>query len=198
MFGDLLPASEGMDAEVDTYSPPLSAESAASSMHRGKRRESDRREGERRRYKRYNCAGIAGVHESGREFGVEGRVLDISMCGCYVEMLSPMRVGTPVHLDIKLSSLVVNLPAIVRVSQANMGMGLEFVDIPPGEREKLDQVVAELSGEPRPAASPAPPAPAGPAGPEQIGNAVLGWFSTHDQLSREEFQKLLQESRKAR
>jgi hypothetical protein len=53
-------------------------------------------------------------------------------------MLSPMRVGTPVHLDIKLGSLVLNLPAIVRVSHTNMGMG-EFADIPPGEREKLDQ-----------------------------------------------------------
>lgn len=200
LFGDHLPASAGTDAEVDTYSLPLSVEAAASSTHRGERRESDRREGERRRYKRYNCAGIAGVRESNREFGVEGRVLDISMCGCYVEMMSPMRVGTPVNLDIKLSDHVLKLPAIVRVSQANMGMGLEFADTPPGEREKLDQVIAELGGEPRPtasSASPAPPAQAGPADPEQVGSAVLGWFAAHDQLTREEFQELLQENKKA-
>jgi hypothetical protein len=196
LFGDHLPASEGMDVEVDTYSP-LSVEAAASSKHAGERCESERREGERRRYKRYNCAGIAGVRESKREFGVEGRVLDISMCGCYVEMMSPMRVGTPVHLDIKLSDHVLKLPAIVRVSQANMGMGVEFADIPPGEREKLDQVLAELGGEPRPAASPAPPAQAGPADSEQVGSAVLKWFATHDQLTREEFLKLLQENKGA-
>lgn len=197
LFGDHLPASAGTDAEVDSYSPPPSVESAASSTRRGERRESDRRQGERRRYKRYNCAGIASVRESNREFGAEGRVLDISMCGCYVEMMSPLRVGTPAHLDIKLSDHVLKLPAIVRVSQANMGMGLEFADIPPGEREKLDQVIAELSGKPRSAASSASPAQAGPADPEQVGSAVLGWFATHDRLTREEFQKLLQENRKA-
>jgi hypothetical protein len=197
LFGDHLPAAAGTDAEVDTYSPPLSVEAAASATRTGERRESDRREGERRRYKRYNCAGIAAVRESNREFGAEGRVLDISMCGCYVEMMSPLRVGTPVNLDIKLSDHVLKLPAIVRVSQANMGMGLEFADTPPGEREKLDQVIAELSGEPRSAASSAPPEHAGPAYPEQVGNAVLGWFATHDQLTREELQKLLQENKKA-
>lgn len=197
LFDDHLPDSAGTHAEVDTYSLPPSVESAASSTRGGERRESDRREGERRQYKRYNCAGIAGVRESNREFGVEGRLLDISMCGCYVEMMSPLRVGTPAHLDIKLIDHVLKLPAIVRVSQANMGMGLEFADIPPGEKEKLVQVLAELGGEPRPAASPAPPAQAGPADPEQVASAVLGWFATRDELTREEFQKLLREIRKA-
>jgi hypothetical protein len=184
LFGDHLPASAGTDAEVDTYS-----EAAASSTHGA-----ERREGERRRYKRYNCNGTASVRETNREFGSDGRVLDISMCGCYVEMMSPMRVGTPVHLDVKLSSLVLNLPAIVRMSQANMGMGVEFADIPPGEREKLAQVIAELSGEP---GATAPPAQAGPAAPEQVGSAVLRWFAAHDQLSRDEFQELLREDKKA-
>ena len=99
LFGDHLPASAGGHTEIDTYSVP-----AASSTHGG-----ERREGERRRFKRYNCNGTASARESNSEFGAEGRVLDISMCGCYVEMMSPMRVGTPVHLDIRLSSLVLNL-----------------------------------------------------------------------------------------
>jgi len=196
LFGDHLPASEGMDAEVDTYSLPLPVEAAASSKHGVERRENERREGERRQYKRYNCNGVASVRETNREFGIDGRILDISMSGCYVEMMSPSRVGTPVHLDIKLSGHVLNLPAIVCVSQANMGMGLEFADIPPGMREKLDQVLAELSGEPPSATSPAPPAPAGPADPE-LGNAVIRWFATHEQLTREELQELLRENKKA-
>jgi hypothetical protein len=197
LFGDHLQVSAGTDAGVDTYSPLSSVQSAASRMHGFERRESERREGERRRYKRYNCNGIASVRETNREFGSDGRVLDISMSGCYVETMSPTRVGTPVHLNIKLSGHVLNLPAIVRVSQANMGMGLEFADIPPGTREELDQLLAELSGEPRSAASPAPPAPAVPADPDQFGNAVLRWFATHEQLTREEFQELLRENKKA-
>jgi len=189
LFGDHLPASAGTDAEVDTYSPPPSVQSAASSTHGA-----ERREGERRRYKRYNCNGTASVRETNREFGSDGRVMDISMCGCYVEMMSPMRVGTPVHLDIKFSGHVLNLPAIVRMSQANMGMGLEFTEIPAGEMVKLAQAIAELSGEPGPTAA---PAQAGPAAPEQVGSAVLKWFTTHEHMTREEFQKLLRENSKA-
>jgi hypothetical protein len=196
LFGDHLPAPEGTDAEVDPYSPPLSVEGAVSPAHGVERRESERREGERRRYKRYNCNGTAGVRQSNSEFGADGRVLDISMSGCYVEMMSPMRVGTPVHLNINVSGHVLNLSAIVRVSQANMGMGLEFVDLPPSGREKLDQVLAELGGEPRPAGIPAPPAQAGPADSDNFGGAVLQWFATHDQLTREDFQKLLRENKK--
>jgi hypothetical protein len=191
LFGDHLPASA--DGEVDTYSPPLSVNAAASSTHAGERRAGAGREGERRRYKRYNCGASASVREPNREFGTDGRVGDISMSGCYVEMMSPMRVGTPVLLEIKLPSHVLTLPAIVRVSQASMGMGVEFAEIPAGEMVKLAQLIAELSGGPGPRASPASPAEARLTAVDQIGSAVLKWFATHDQLTREEFQKLLRE-----
>jgi hypothetical protein len=187
LFGDHLPASA--EAEVDTYS----------AQHGLERREGERREGDRRQHKRYHCNGFATVREANREFGTDGRVLDISLSGCYVEMMSPMRVGTPAHLDIKLSGHVLSLPAIVRVSQANMGMGLEFTQIPAGEMIKLAQVIGELAGQPgptAPAASPAqaePPEQAGPFETDQVGRAVLRWFGAHDQLTREDFQKLLRD-----
>ena len=195
LFDDQLPAPAGTEAEVDAFSLPPSMQTAASQMRGFERRESERREGERRRYRRYNCNGIASVREANREFGMQGRVLDISMSGCYVEMMSPMRVGAPVRLDLKLNGHVLNLSAIVRVSHANMGMGLEFIDLTPPATEKLDQVLAELSGESRTAPTPAPSAPAPPGEPSQVGKAVLRWFATHEHLTRAEFQKLLRESK---
>ncbi|MBZ5567896.1 MAG: PilZ domain-containing protein [Acidobacteriia bacterium] len=195
LFGDHLPPSAGIHDEVDTYSPPPAVQSAASSTHGAERRAGDRRQGERRRYPRYNCAGIASVRESNSHFGSEGRVLDISMCGCYVEMMSPMRVGTPIRLDINFSGHALSLPAIVRMAQLNMGMGVEFTDVPPGEMEKLRQAIAELSGEPQRAAATATSAPAGSAAAIQLGSAVLRWFATHEQLTRKEFQELLRENK---
>ena len=196
LFADHLPPTAGILTEVDTYSPPPAVEPAASPAHGGERRTSDRREGERRRYKRYNCAGMAHVRESNSQFASDGRVLDISLCGCYVEMISPMRVSTPVHLDMNLSGHVLSLPAMVRVSQLSMGMGVEFTDVPPGEMEKLCQVIAALGGDLGGVAGTATSTPAGSAGAVQVGSAVLRWFATHDQLSREEFQELLRASNK--
>jgi len=200
LFSDHL-AQVGDETEPDMFAVPENAvEVASPSRHSSERGESERREGERRQYRRFNCTGGATVREPGDQFGMDGRVLDISMSGCYVEMMSPMRVGTKVHLDMKLSKHKLSLPGIVRVSQLNMGMGVEFVNFPAGEREKLDEVITELSGEHgtssfAPPAAPAPPLSVPPATLDsvQIGSAVLKWFATHDQLTREEFQKLLRD-----
>lgn len=198
LFVDHLPPLT-TDNDLDIYEVPATEiEPAAPLGHSSERRESERRAGERRRYKRFNCSGVAHVREENSQFAVEGRILDVSMSGCYVEMMSPMRVGAKVHIEVKLCGQMLSLPAIVRVSQLNMGMGLEFAVFPPGQREKLGQVITELSGEHGTgtfAALAAPPEQSQPAmvDPGEIGSAVLKWFATHDQLSREEFQKLLRE-----
>ncbi len=198
LFVDHLPPVT-TDSDLDIFEVPATQiEPAAPLGHSSERRESERRAGERRRYKRFNCSGVAQVREETSQFAVEGRILDVSMSGGYVEMMSPMRVGAHIHLDVKLCGLMLSLPAIVRVSQLNMGMGVEFVNFPPGQREKLDQVITELSREHGTgtfAALATPTEQSGPAmvDPSEIGSAVLKWFATHDQLSREEFQKLLRE-----
>jgi hypothetical protein len=146
--------------------------------------------GERRRYPRYSCATTVDVRDVTNQYAVKGRVLDISLSGCYIEMMSPMRVGTTVEVNLEICGHKLHLNAIVRVLHPNMGMGVEFVDVAQPEMDRLLHVIAELSGVPLRGLSPAVES-RGTPDPEDVGNAVLRWFANHDNLSRVELQSLV-------
>ncbi len=188
-------------AEPDTYTENAAAvetaaivDHAAVERRDGERRKADRRQEERRRHPRYNCAGTARIWENGQEHDITGRINEISLGGCYVEMMSPMRSGTAIRLQLSVNNRSINLGGTVRNSQPTFGMGVQFTAIAPPEWEKLHRVIAELSGE-----VPAEPAPAPPAAPSvdqvnaiELTGALLRWFGAHDSLTRQEFLKLMQ------
>jgi c-di-GMP-binding flagellar brake protein YcgR len=202
LFSDHLPPAtySPAGAEPDTYSvesaPPLAAcpDHAAT-----KRRDQDRREEERRRHPRYNCAGVAKLWENGNEHSITGRVNEISRGGCYVEMMSPMRTGTAIRLELSVSGRMLRLEGIVRASQATIGMGVEFTRMSPADAERLCHIVSELAGEvPGPSPEPAAKTPElSTASPEQVGDAVMRWFGLHETLTREEFLKLMEQPARA-
>jgi hypothetical protein len=196
LFADHLPAMfplPGIDR--DNYVvPPSPLQAAVNVDHAAiERREMQRREEERRRHPRFNCAGTAQMWETGSEVAIGGRINEISLGGCYVEMMSPLRTGTALRLNLAVSGRNVQLEGVVRTSQPTFGMGVEFIRMAPSEADKLHAVVAELNGEPvepapEPAAREMPQAKTVSA--EEIGEAVLRWFGAHDELTREEFLKL--------
>jgi PilZ domain len=155
---------------------------------------------ERRSYPRYNCAGVANVWEKDDECAVSGRLNEISRCGCYIETMSPLRVGTSIGLELSLRARIIRLQGIVRTSQPTIGMGVEFIRMMPAEAEKLCQVVAVLAGElpDAPPPDPAPPPKSLASMSEaEIGEAVLQWFGAHEVLSRQELLKLVEQSERA-
>jgi ribosomal protein L32 len=159
---------------------------------------SDPRHGERRSHPRYACSASANICEEGHEISLTGRVNELSAGGCYVEMMSPLRLGTNVRLELTINSHTVRLEAVVRTSQPNFGMGLQFTHVAPDEAEKLRLIIGELSGSvpEQPQAAVAVP-PAGVVEPVVSGgleNALGRWFGLHDTLTRNEFIKLKQEA----
>jgi hypothetical protein len=155
---------------------------------------------ERRQYPRYNCAGTANVWENGDECAVSGRLNEISRCGCYVETMSPLRVGTVIGLELTLSGRTIRLQGIVRTSHPTVGMGVAFTRIAPLEAEKLRQVVGMLAGElPQTPLQETAPQALSPAAMSEaeIGQAVLLWFGAHEVMSRQELLKLLEEAEPA-
>ncbi|MBZ5631157.1 MAG: PilZ domain-containing protein [Acidobacteriia bacterium] len=201
-FAEHLPAASfpGLGAEADPYADPAAAPSAALVDHAAaERRESERRQQqqrqeERRRHPRFNCAGVARIWENGQEHAVDGRLNEISLGGCYVEMMSPVRVGTGIRMELAVNSRSMGLQGIVRTSQPTCGMGVEFTKIAPADAEKLHRVVAELSGEvaaePPPPAAP-DPAPANNMAGQELSEALLRWFGLHDTLTRRELLNLI-------
>ena len=82
-----------------------------------------------------------------------GTVTDISLGGCYVEMLSPLPAGTAVELSFDLDGSPVNFPAKVRSQHMGFGMGLAFTIV---SAESME-ILRRFTGTPAPAAEPAKP-----------------------------------------
>ena len=203
LFSDHLPptTSSLAGAEPDTYTADTASPPAACpDPFAIEPRDQNRLEKERRRQPRYNCAGVAKLWEKGNEHSTAGRINEISRGGCYVEMMSPIRTGTAIRLELSVSGRTLRLEGIVRLSQPTLGMGVEFTRVAPAEVERLCQIVAELAGEapgPAPVTAAAETPKLSPASPGQLGEAVMRWFGWHETLSREEFLKLMEQPARA-
>ena len=169
------------------------------------RRMPERRQKERRRHPRFPCAGTARIFESGIEQPTIHRVNEISMGGCYIEIMSPLPVGWCIVLELELNGRTIRVDGIVKSSQLAYGMGVQFTTLQPAEQEKLAEVIAEVSGTvaprpikpaPAPASVPAEaaaPPPIEDVSAKEISHAVQRWFGVHDSLSRADFLKLVEE-----
>jgi hypothetical protein len=81
---------------------------------------------ERRQFARHPCQIQVQVTLAGDSAGVSGRITDISLGGCYIEMFSPFAVDAEVRLALKLEDSTPDLSARVRASQTGCGMGVSF------------------------------------------------------------------------
>ncbi len=96
---------------------------------------------ERRRFARHACRVEAQIKAQGAygEVLVKGKITDISLSGCYVEMLSPLPDETPVELAFNTGQASLRLSANVCSSQDGFGMGVAFTDMSPEDFEQLRQ-----------------------------------------------------------
>jgi hypothetical protein len=69
-----------------------------------------------------------------------GTVTDISLGGCYVEMLAPLPVDTTVELLLNPEDTTMRMSGKVRSSQTGLGMGIAFTGMRPADFEKLQRL----------------------------------------------------------
>ena len=158
-----------------------------------------RQEQERRRHPRYKCAGSAEFRKQGTDLAGWGKVSDICLGGCYVEVTSPLPIDTPVEMVVNVCGEQARTRGLVRSHHPGFGMGIAFVETAPEQIETLEQIVAVLAGgaparKPNVVAQPAgtrPPSPAAAAALE----AIIKWFSTHETLSRQDFLRLIEQKK---
>lgn len=100
---------------------------------------------ERRKFPRYACRGTVRVRALDTQVQFDGQIADVSHDGCYIEMLTPFPLGTPVetHLDVK--SVEFAATGEVRIHHPGMGMGVHFTEIAASERPKLEQLLERLA-----------------------------------------------------
>jgi hypothetical protein len=107
---------------------------------------------ERRKTPRYSFSASAEAVHLQADTRLSGRVSDLSRGGCYVDTINPFPVGADVKIRITKANTSLVAEASVLYSTSGMGMGLIFTKIDDERLPVLEQWLAELRGESRPAA----------------------------------------------
>jgi len=75
-------------------------------------------------------------------------ISDISVSGCYVETITPEPAGTRLELRFQANGQPMRFPGLVRVVHPTMGMGIEFLNLTPENKARLQELVQAQSGNP--------------------------------------------------
>lgn len=100
---------------------------------------------ERRNAVRYQLTVSTEVVElkSGTRFAT--RTTDLGPGGCFVDTLMPLPVGSDVSIKLHKDNMSFEATGTVTFSQAGLGMGLAFAEMPPEKRAAFDAWLAELT-----------------------------------------------------
>lgn len=107
--------------------------------------ETNTAEAERRSAIRYQLTVSAEVIEltSGTRFST--RTTDLGPGGCFVDTLMPLPIGSDVNIRLHKDNMSIEATGIVTFSQAGLGMGIAFGEMPPERQTALDAWLAELT-----------------------------------------------------
>ncbi|MGB6483414.1 MAG: PilZ domain-containing protein [Candidatus Acidiferrales bacterium] len=102
-------------------------------------------EAERRSAIRYQLTVSAEVVElkSGTRFST--RTTDLGPGGCFVDTLMPLPVGSDVSIRLHKDNMSFETTGTVTFSQAGLGMGIAFGEMPPEKPAAFDAWLAELT-----------------------------------------------------
>lgn len=92
---------------------------------------------ERRYFSRRACRLEAEVRLQGESSGLAANITDISVSGCYIEMLAPLPVDSVIEVLFKPNDAMVTARGKVRTSLNGLGMGISFVDMKPEGFQEL-------------------------------------------------------------
>lgn len=95
---------------------------------------------EKRKRERLKLSLPAEVHVEGSKIPLRCRTTDISVDGCFIESLTPLSVGTGVELKL-LGCETRPIPAKVASCHPQVGNGIQFIKVPPGDREVLARYI---------------------------------------------------------
>jgi hypothetical protein len=100
----------------------------------------------KRRFVRYKVSFPIEIgFEDNRRTHLQTSATDISGRGCYVETLLPLALGTKVSVTFWMNSEKLRTDGVVRASDPNVGMGIEFTELENPVQEKLQQYLDKLN-----------------------------------------------------
>ena len=100
---------------------------------------------ERRQHPRRRCSLSVELHPASQESRIWGRVSDISLGGCFVEMSSTLKEGTKVRLALWIQDKKLWAVGKVAAARLGSGVGIEFEEIKTDDREQLKRYLDTLA-----------------------------------------------------
>jgi hypothetical protein len=107
---------------------------------------------ERRQFPRFECNASVEIRSQGAAAPMRGKLADLSLGGCYAEMMIPLKVGTKLEVAIWLDSSKISTAGMVTSSHPGFGVGVKFIGMLPADRECLQEYLkkqAALAAQPR-------------------------------------------------
>jgi PilZ domain-containing protein len=86
---------------------------------------------ERRRFPRVSFIAHAKVTDAASETTVNARISELSINGCYMDMINPLPFDTLVQIEITHADKTFRSAGKVIYSQPHMGMGVVFTSVTP-------------------------------------------------------------------
>jgi hypothetical protein len=158
---------------------------------------------ERRRSPRFQCSGSAEFRPEGSDVRMWGTLTDVSLHGCYVEIHNTFPLGTRMRLTLEALGVKVHAQGTVRVSYPFLGMGVCFSEIEPGQRVRLEQLLAALSRQSAPSGSASTATPVANStcsladvDSKTMLDELAQFFRSNHLLSREEFYQIATRARR--
>ena len=100
-------------------------------------------ERERRRTPRYPFIASAELIEEKADVRIASRVSELSLHGCYLDMMNPFPTGTMVLVKITAGDAFFEAKSKIVYSQPNMGAGVGFLQIEPTSKDVLEHWLDE-------------------------------------------------------
>jgi len=105
-------------------------------------------EEQRRRNPRYTFIASAELFESATKMRIATRVTELSMQGCYLDMMNPFPEDTIALVKITVGDKVFESKVRVVYAHSNLGVGLVFMDPDPKNVEVLKAWIDEAKKDP--------------------------------------------------
>src|SRR6266704_6421062 len=98
---------------------------------------------EKRRSPRYSFIASAELIEQKADVRIASRVSELSLHGCYLDMMTPFPRGTLVLVKISAGDAFFGAKSKIVYSQPNMGAGVGFLQIEPASKDVLERWLDE-------------------------------------------------------
>lgn len=109
-------------------------------------RESATKEADRRGADRHVFTAAAEVVDMATGARFSTRTTDLGPGGCFVDTLSPLPVGSQVHVSVRKGQTHFQSEGTVVYSQDGLGMGIEFSSLDSTQQKALETWLTELTG----------------------------------------------------